>query len=143
MKAKLVINEIRQHIEGSGLSPIGIGKISMFKSYEHFKKTKPECITNQTIEKFLDEIKDLIDEKKLNEFLEPPYSNYIKIEGLSNNVMGNYLESLNGKHGTAYISKDDDSYYIHSFYNYKYNVGFFHEVVPTGNNYVYFVKYKE
>jgi hypothetical protein len=141
MRAKF-INEIRTEVEGSGLAPIGIGRTSLFRAYDYFRRTSPENVSDQTIEKFLNEVKPFIDEKKLEEFIAPPYSNYLKIEGISNNKMGDYLENLNGRHSTAFISKNDDDYYIHSFYNYKYNVGFFHEVVPKGSNYVYFVKYK-
>ena len=41
MRAKL-INEIKQHIEGSGLGPIGIGVASMFKGYNEIKKIIPD-----------------------------------------------------------------------------------------------------
>jgi len=146
MRAKSV-NEIRREIEGGGLSPVGIGKISMFRAYDYFKRVHPESITGQTIEKFLERNKSMIDENKLQEFLPKPYSDYIKIEGLTNSYMGDYFDKIKGHGKTGYISVNDDEYYIHSYYNIKYNVGFFHSVITGGphasNYYVYFVKYKD
>ena len=141
MRAKF-INEIKREIEGSGLGPLGVGRAGMFKAYAYFQRFKPDSVSEETIEKFLSEVSQLIDEKKLNNLIKPPYNNYLKIEGLSNEFMGNYIESLDGPHKIEYISLDDDNYYINTFYNTKYNVGFFHEVTSGGSNYIYFVKYK-
>ena len=43
MRAKL-INEIRQDIEGSGLGPIGVGKMSVLKGFSHISKTWPKFL---------------------------------------------------------------------------------------------------
>jgi len=144
MQARFIINEIKQNIKGSGLSPINIGRTTLFRSYDYFMENMPECITDKTIEEFLKRNSSAIDYSKLHLFLSEPYDDYLEVKGMTNKFMLSYIENLRGPFKVEYISINDDDYYIHSYYNTKYNIGFFHiQILSTMNNeYIYFVKYK-
>ena len=143
MKAKFV-NEIKRDSAKSKLGSIGVGKIAIYPAFYYFLERMPKHMSyeNDTIVDFIQHHSFMIDSDKLENFLEPPYDNYLVIKNISNNFMGDYLENLEGKTRAELISKNDDEYYINAFYNKTYNVGFFNTVLRDKSNYVFFVKYQ-
>jgi hypothetical protein len=82
MKAKLILNEIKQNKEGTGLGAIGVGKAHIRSTYNSIKKNWPELLNKTVKEKF-------------ENFAGQVYANNIKpyIEELSD-VLGAKLDEM-------------------------------------------------